>query len=299
VFAWTSLGHECGGHDVFGSDDVMLNQITDNVRKALENDGFDEEIVSYWSNIDRLNETGADLMGILNMGPAAGIGVITFFRSSFVKNNNLLRVTLSLSDPHPNDILRAYLAADMIRDILNYDYEDQRFWGDLIEQQGNLDLAKQGGRIIKVKRDPNNPGHVMKAGYIDLDAYRRSVKVVVRAIVATPLTDLHNLHLSEIVTWTYDDWQLSNSFIQLVKEGTDTPLGKEDVQFNAAHVVSAAALFCLSEDGKGKLDDAFKWMVKNLDGLYKLNPKWANPNIPKSYMHPSKFFKANRVLLEE
>ena len=78
LMAWTSLSHEAAGHDILHADEGLRGGMqAQGVRRPAQRAdrrGLDE----YWS--ERIDETASDVLGILNMGPAAGIGLIGFFR---------------------------------------------------------------------------------------------------------------------------------------------------------------------------------------------------------------------------
>ncbi|HEX9391990.1 MAG TPA: hypothetical protein VF928_11820, partial [Usitatibacteraceae bacterium] len=78
LLGWATIGHETGGHDILGADDGLLKEIAEVTHAAVRKAGQPEWMASYWS--DRIDETAADVLGLINMGPAAGIGMIGYFR---------------------------------------------------------------------------------------------------------------------------------------------------------------------------------------------------------------------------
>lgn len=73
-------------------------------------------------------------MGVLNMGPAAGIWLVVYFRGLNAAFTGVatLRNDGPSGDPHPADILRGFLAAATVR-LLSFD--DAVTWADAIEQE--------------------------------------------------------------------------------------------------------------------------------------------------------------------
>ena len=81
------------------------------VQEELENANIGFGLPEYWSH--RIEETASDVMGILNMGPAAAIGIVAYFRGLASANGRppKLRTVGPLGDSHPADILRGYLGS--------------------------------------------------------------------------------------------------------------------------------------------------------------------------------------------
>ena len=73
LLSWAALGHETAGHDILHADTGLHQELSNAVLTALENQGLKDGLPEYWSL--RIDETASDVCGILNMGPAAGIGV--------------------------------------------------------------------------------------------------------------------------------------------------------------------------------------------------------------------------------
>jgi hypothetical protein len=122
------------------------------------------------------------------MGPAAGIGLIGFFRglNAAFGGGPKLRTIGPAADPHPADILRGFLAAATVR-LLEFD--EAAAWAAVIERETEKDLAaiRLAGRAV----DPK----VAKA----------SAEVVARVIVTHPMDSLESHALGEIQTWRNED----------------------------------------------------------------------------------------------
>ena len=74
VLAWATLGHETAGHDILGADGGLPEELSNKVLMALEKESMPAGLDEYWAS--RIDETASDVMSILNMGPAAAIGLI-------------------------------------------------------------------------------------------------------------------------------------------------------------------------------------------------------------------------------
>ena len=105
VMAWAALPHESAGHDILSADNGLQQQLAAAVFNGVNAANLGNHVARYWR--DRIDESAADVMGILNMGPAAGIGLIAFFRglnAAFTRVPKL-RSNGPESDVHPADIV--------------------------------------------------------------------------------------------------------------------------------------------------------------------------------------------------
>ena len=132
-------GDETAGHDILHADDGLQDEISRAVRAAIVADGLGGPLADYWSQ--RIDETASDVMGILNMGPAAGIGLVVYFRGLNAAFSGVatLRNDGPDGDPHPADILRGFLAAATVR-LLSFD--GAAAWADAIEQETEKDVTQ-------------------------------------------------------------------------------------------------------------------------------------------------------------
>ena len=90
----------------------LEDQLSGAVRTALVKEFPNGSVLpDYWAN--RMDETASDVLGILNMGPAAAIGVIGYFRglNAAWGGGPHLRNDGPANDVHPADIVRGFLAA--------------------------------------------------------------------------------------------------------------------------------------------------------------------------------------------
>ncbi len=76
--AYAALGHESGGHDILHADEGLLRELGQRVRAALVAAKLPADLATYWSS--RIDETASDVLGVLNLGPAAAVGLIAYFR---------------------------------------------------------------------------------------------------------------------------------------------------------------------------------------------------------------------------
>ena len=128
MLAWAALPHEVAGHDLMHADTGLHAELQDVVRDALS--GFDPNIARYWA--DRIDETASDVMGIMNMGPAAAIGLVGYFRSiqSVQGRGRRLSSVGFARGEHPAGLLRGYLAAGALRLC---EAPEAQAWADTID----------------------------------------------------------------------------------------------------------------------------------------------------------------------
>ena len=257
LLAWAALGHETGGHDILSADIGLKSELIAVVRKALEDAGL-PALAGYWSS--RIDETASDVLGILNMGPAAAIGLIVFFRG--FGQDSRLRVNGPSSDPHPADILRGYLAAATVR-ALSFSEADS--WAELLLAETNSDLA---GRAIVVEDEP-----------ISVEDALRSAEVVARAIASTPLASLEGTALIQIQDWRDSDEEIVDGVRTTLISCKPTPSEWAPGVY-AAHVVAAAVTAALS--GQAEVGSAFQRMVAILKSMHDANPSFG----PLFIAHP-------------
>ena len=265
LFAWAALGHETAGHDILHADDGLEDEISRAVRAAILAAGLGGGLAEYWSQ--RIDETASDIMGILNMGPAAGIGLIVYFRGLNAASTGrpMLRNEGSADDPHPVDILRGFLAAAVVRQL---SFDGAVAWADAIEQETEKDV-----RQIRIDGVP-----------VSLDRAKRCCEVVASVIAAHPMRALNNHSLIEIQNWRNTDEAIMRELqLSLV---TNTPIhASREAGIFAAHVVAAAAMAAL--EGKVSIANIFQRMLTVLKKMHDSNPSWG----PLFVAHPGSIFR--------
>lgn len=252
LMAWTSLSHEAAGHDILHADHGLQAEYKRKISAALRAARIGAGLDEYWS--ERIDETASDVMGILNMGPAAAIGTILFFRGWNLADVGKAKLSSGgkLDDPHPADILRGFLAASTVR-LLSFAGAPD--WADLIERETEKDVTR-----IRI-------GSV----FISVERAKQSCEIVANTLAATRMTALNDHALIDIQNWRDEDetivLQLHQSLLNNAPISTSHETG-----IYAAHVVAAAALAAMA--GKAKLPVLFKRMLEVLKQMHDANPSW-------------------------
>jgi hypothetical protein len=260
LLAWAALGHETAGHDILGADTGLKEELSRAVRTGLAAAKAGSLLAGYWA--DRIDETASDVMSILNMGPAAAIGLVGYFRglNAAYSGTPRLRSEGREDDPHPADILRGYLAAETVR-LLSFG--NAASWARLVETETGKDLAAV--RLAGVS--------------VTAAAARKSASVVAKTIVRAKLSSLEGHSLGEI-----QDWRDRDEF--LVGELQASLAGKNPIRSSpaegvyAAHAVAAAVTAAIA--GKAEPAHLFGRMVSVLASMHDANPSWG----PLYVVHP-------------
>lgn len=262
IFAWAALGHEAAGHDILHADKGLQDELGRRIRNELKNADVNAMLPNYWAA--RIDETASDVLGILNMGPAAGISLVGYFRALNAAHGKepALRNVGPEEDSHPADILRGYLAASVVRLL---DFGKASIWAEAIEGEVEKDLEE-------IKLDSN---HIV----VSADDAKRSADVVASCLVKMKARSLDGHALGEIQNWNDKDEQIVRDIRASLRVSDPLPelYGAETY---AAHVVAAAIVEALQ--GSTALHVLFERMISTLKIMHDKNPSWG----PLYVRHP-------------
>ncbi len=230
LLAWPALAHETAGHDVLAADDGLRDELARVVKREVVAERMAPELASYWA--DRIDEAAADVLGVLNMGPAAAVGLVGFVRA--MRGAGGGTATLSGSGAadgsHPADVARAYLVAETVR-LLSF--RGAARWADRIAAEADRDAGK-----IRLG------GLAVTAGVA-----KASAAVVARAVVKTRLSALEGHALGEIQDWRDRDEKVVAELRSEIRAGAEGP-GRMRASLAtgayAAHAVAAAVYEALA-----------------------------------------------------
>jgi len=278
LFAWAALGHETGGHDILHADNGLQDQLAQavNTKVAAE---VGEDIADYWAT--RIDETASDVMGILNMGPAAAIGLVVYFRGLSLASDGVavLRSQGPASDPHPADIVRGYLAAETVALL---PFSQSAAWSKVIAGETDKDVR-----------------NIVLAGKkVSREQARKSARGVAAAIATTKAKSLENHALGDIQTWKDTDEQKVSVVRSVLTTTGDLPDQGQSRIF-AAHIVAGAVMEALANGAD--IAVVFDRMVQILSKLHAQNPVWG----PLFVRHPGNirrdfaYVRHQRSIVEE
>ncbi|MFO0902461.1 MAG: hypothetical protein U0939_05635 [Pirellulales bacterium] len=247
LLGWAALGHETGGHDILHADSGLESELANLVFAAVRAE-LDLSLARYWS--ERIDETASDVLGILNMGPAAGIGIVGYFRGLFADHK--LRNIGPANDSHPADIVRGFLAAETTRLL---DFDDAKHWADAIEGEVDKDIAQI--RLNGVA--------------VSVDKAKKSAAIVASAIAQSKLASLEHHALLDIQNWRNEDEQIVNDLTGVLTNSIALPAAVE-TGFYAAHLVAAGVVASLKQGAN--LPQVFSRMTEMLKRMHDRNPSW-------------------------
>jgi hypothetical protein len=263
LVAWSSLAHETAGHDIAHADDGLVEEMQQAVANAIRKDtkiknaSVKNFLAQYWSNC--MDETSADVMGILNMGPAPAIGMIPFFRS-FLKqfgNDPQLRNEGPGDDPHPADILRVMLGSAAVRGL---SFGNAGVWADAILAEGLKDLTTIKLGVSSTERT------------IDTASAQRSAEIVASTLMTFSFTKLNNHSLMDIQDWKDADETIVTA-VRGMLNGSAATLSPDVMKgVYAAHVVAAAVYEAL--EVTQPIAPLFQKMIALLKQMHDANAGW-------------------------
>jgi len=259
LLGWTLLSHETAGHDILHADRGLQAEYARKVFWALHEAKIGAGLDDYWS--DRIDETASDVMGILNMGPAAAIGLVVYFRGwNAVGGKAKLSNTGYTDDPHPADILRGFLAASTVR-LLSF--AGATDWANMIERETEKDVTQ-----IRIGRIP-----------ISLNRAKRSCEIVASTLATARMDALNQHSLIDIQNWRDEDEAIVEVLQKKLRAKASAGSARDEGIY-AAHVVAAAALAALA--GKATVKASFDWMKGVLKTMHDSNASWG----PLFVIHP-------------
>ncbi|WP_241758902.1 hypothetical protein [Pyxidicoccus parkwayensis] len=262
LLAWAALGHEVGGHDILHADVGLADELSEAVTNRLASEGL-ATLGTYWG--ERIDETASDVLGILNMGPAAGIGLIGYFRGLDLAfgGQGKLRNRGPSSDPHPADILRGYLAGYVVARLR---FDRAADWSQVILAETEKDLV---------------PAELVLAGKTVTPANaRKSAELVADTLVAYKAAALENHSLGSIQNWRNRDEEKVEVMRRLLISGIGSLPERVVEGVYAAHLVAAGVTAALAAESDVRR--IFDRMLRLLKQMHDQNPSWG----PLFIRHP-------------
>jgi hypothetical protein len=264
LFAWAALGHETVGHDILSADEGLIEELGRQVEAAIQKNKIGNGLAEYWST--RIDETASDILGLLNIGPAAALGLIGFFRglNAAYGGNAVLRNGGDEDEYHPSDLIRGYLAAAAIKLMR---FKGAATWAGVIEAETNRDLPEMGSTIRLGGID------------VDLSEAKRSAEIAAHVLVQGKMVALENHSLGQIQNWYDRDEKIVVQLRKILMSAGPLPK-KLASGIYAAHVVAAATTAAAGSGADITL--LFERMLTILKNMHDANPCWG----PLYIAHP-------------
>ncbi|HEV8327541.1 MAG TPA: hypothetical protein VGQ08_08645 [Nitrospiraceae bacterium] len=246
---WGMVGHEIGGHYILSSDKWILPELQKKIFKTLAEQytHLPEEAVAplwrYWTE-----EAASDVCEILNLGPSAGIGILSAYTAILPLWNNSpakLSDKYNWLDWHPIPLLVPDVLCGAIETLDKLsDSRRVRYIAQLEEiarhyarQVTDIHFEKPREAQIPypVVRDPadrRNPAkNIRLPPTIQLRYMRESARAVGRFIATVKLDALKGHSLQDLSTWTESHEQLALE----VAEAIANPELLDKIKVNGQH----------------------------------------------------------------
>ncbi len=282
---WASLAHETGGHDVTHADPGLLPELAAGIEtlfgvglfrpdQPLTDRLIDGLLWSYW-----IDETTADVYGLLNIGPAFAINLAAFFAAlnnrgagnpipTLRTQSGTLPDGLTL-DPHPMDILRLHIAIGVIETLNGLSPDIRNGYIAQLEQLAKL--CAQRANTVEIQGmitvdDWPIPLNIQRP----LEDMQRSARLVGAYIATTNLQALANHSIQDIETWDDTDELTTQRIITAFRNRTPVINMGDDAQLLAGATLALVAQPALYNSVTQGLNDA-------LDQSYAQDPIWGPP----------------------
>lgn len=277
LLAWTTLAHETAGHDVMSANPGMVEELSEAVRRQLNeqrakwwrDDGsrygraeIADSFVDYW--VSRVDEVASDVLGILNMGPIAALGIIAYLKAMNQAWGNeqelrCIRAPQCL-DPHPMDLMRAYVAISTVKRLKFLD--NRRGWEDTLRALIKTDEEH-------AKESAKGPPEVAER---HIQSAQETADEVANVIMNHSFQVLSNHSFAQIQNWAKEDDATSALFGEHVQKLGSIELGHMQGYY-AAHVVAGSVLAALRKKN-ADLGLIFSRMIGILKQMHEKNPSW-------------------------
>jgi hypothetical protein len=257
---WPALAHETGGHDVVHADSGLEEELAKGVRDLK---GLPAGVGSLWSAW--MDETVADVYGLLNVGPSFALSLSAFFSSlekAFgesstpgVISNRLPVQNGSLADVHPVDLLRLYLAQGVVGKLSALAPATSHAWQTLI---GEVATQAAGGKNTIDLFDIESKTVVQS---LPLAPMADAARAVGAYIVTARLQALQGHCIQDIETWDDGDEDAANAIAAALAANHSIVALGDDAQLLAGATVAfykkPADYDAITKALNAALDDSF------------------------------------------
>jgi hypothetical protein len=308
---WLSLAHETGGHDVVHADKGLIEALQQGVLNLFGASAANPSNVTpaqlpgllwaYW-----MDETVADVYGLLNVGPQFALNLTAFFSAMNAAAAKLmgrpvpqlpsLRTDSGPRDPqhgdntmdeHPTDLLRLDVAIGVVGALTGLSAASKQNYTDAIRAaanasgQGATTITLDG--LLPVGQSTSIPLNQMQ---LPLAAAQAAARKVGEFIVTTQFQTLAGHSIQDIETWDdLDEAAANNITAKLLAAQPIVNLG-DDAQ------LLAGANDALLQD-PSKYDVVTAALNAALDASFKSDPIWGAP-APDSIIAPARIPRVRR-----
>ena len=275
---WCGLSHEVGGHDLIDADDGLALEMIAKTGALLAPDfapgrkldtaALNAVIWSYW-----MEETAADVYGVLNMGPSFAINLAGFLaafrarrRGQTAAGDPFVSVDTAVlpnddMDVHPIDLLRLHVAAGAVEGLQGLSAARRNDYIASIEAVAGLvsiGVTEVGlrGRVTAGRDKKIEINADMKLS----DAVAAARKVG-RMLATEKFAALNNRSVQDIETWDDADEDIAQEICDKVLAGQSIVATGDDAQLLAGVTMALLQKPELYKDAtellNAALDDSF------------------------------------------
>ena len=272
VLAWTALGHETVGHDILAASPGLLDQLSMEIRRRLEErfQGDDAWVVEFLTN--RVEEVASDVLSILNMGPTAALGMLGYFRGASAAEGKESRLLADTDDHHTPGLWSAMIWSAAITQL---DFVQKAAWSEAVERIASRDLQGQETLVIALWQ---NRQRVREYPPLAISRAREAADIIAEGVAHCRVGD--DQPLRSIQNWTDWDEHVVDVLQPYLTSQEPVPAWMKSAIY-AAHVVAAAVVVSLSGDVSGPgsqsrpwIDTIFSRMVELLTRIHHGSCEW-------------------------
>jgi hypothetical protein len=288
---WGSLAHETGGHDVVHAEQGMLAELqAATVAKfgasglaqttRLSVDQFMGVLWAYW-----MDESAADVYGLLNMGPAFAFNLAALFSGLLGGGKGAgpqMRLQSGTADahgnldPHPTDILRMGLAMGVIDSLSGLSAKTRA--GYIFGLQQVVDICAGSNKEVKIEGIiALGPLHLPISTSQPLKEMMKAARTVGKLIATIKLKALNGHGIQQLETWDDGDEQVAGRIEAAFVAGQPVAALGDDAQLLAGLTLAAARY-------PSRYDELSKLANAALDASYADDPIFSAPAADRAYI---------------
>lgn len=255
LISWPALSHETTGHDILRADIGLLPELQAALQQRL---GQTAAAGLTGAFLRWFDEVAADVLSVLNLGPAAGLGFIGHFRASSLVHSG--QPTLRSSEPasrsYPPDVVRGFLLVAVVERLR---FAQAAAWSAAL--------------LHDIYRDVRGP-LVLAEGALAPELLYEACQVVVDALIGTPLAAIGGLKLCDLQNWSDRDEAITSDLRVCLTRAQPLP-EQYAPRFYAAHALAAAVTAATAAGASVPL--LFGQLQQMLGTMHQHNPSWALP----------------------
>ena len=253
---WGALAHETGGHDVLHADPRLLPELRAGIFSLLNNlvpywgasATFMGMLWSYWAD-----ESAADIYGILNLGPAFALNLLSWL-TALRAEDGLMPPALLVNpaaapdgtmDTHPSDLLRIHLAIGGIGSLPLLNPVIRQAYIDVLLRAAEVAAGGAESIVIKGNLPFQNQYTIPVEMELPLSQMQYAAAMVGAYIATAPLVALGGKTIQHLETWTDSDEGIAYGAAEAFNKKAGA-----DQKSDPAHLLAGATLAAVANPGR-------------------------------------------------